>query len=262
MTTPLSSRYIPPTPKIPTRILSSTPLSLSDAHAHLSSYLQSTTSSNLWNHTHDAGTTAALRKIELSMRGLHGPAATSSIEQQVEQEAEDAKVAAIALEHAEEHTTITAEQQQQSPYQYPTKRPRRTSFNTSTIDDNEHISLSNPRILPNLDEVTNDDNSEELADVSQQIPSGRQQQQVGGEDQEASGYEQDYNNIPPTADNLAEQQANNVTVIDKEERKRLKKERLKQEKRSKAQANQTRREMDLDESSEVIMKEADLDGGR
>jgi len=198
------------------------------------------------------------------MRGLHGPAATSSVEQQVEQEAEDAKVAAIALENAEEYTTATTseqqqQQQQQSPYQYPTKRPRRTSFNTSAIDDNEHISLSNPRILPNLDEVTNDENSEELADVSQR--EGRGKRYAGDiDDSEVNGYEKDYNNIIPSADIPAATQQANDTVIDKEERKRLKKERLKQEKRSKAQANQLKREMDLDESPDVIMKEGDLGG--
>ncbi|RVD83412.1 uncharacterized protein DFL_007799 [Arthrobotrys flagrans] len=71
------SRYLPATPRIPTHLLSTSPIPLGTAHSHLQSYLLSTASSQPWSHSHDAGTTASLKKLELSLRGIHGPSANS-----------------------------------------------------------------------------------------------------------------------------------------------------------------------------------------
>ncbi|KAK6354247.1 hypothetical protein TWF730_008659 [Orbilia blumenaviensis] len=71
------SRYHPATPRVPTKLISSNPIPLETAHHHLQSYLLSTTSSQPWSHSHDAGTTASLKKLELALRGIHGPAANS-----------------------------------------------------------------------------------------------------------------------------------------------------------------------------------------
>ncbi|KAK6334824.1 hypothetical protein TWF718_010270 [Orbilia javanica] len=71
------SRYLPATPRMPTNLISSSQIPLDIAHSHLQSYLLSTSSSQPWSHSHDAGTTASLKKLELSLRGIHGPAANS-----------------------------------------------------------------------------------------------------------------------------------------------------------------------------------------
>ncbi|KAF3919444.1 hypothetical protein ABW21_db0209486 [Orbilia brochopaga] len=70
-------RHLPAQPPPPTTLLASHPLPASDTHALLAAYLLSKSTSQPWSHSHDAGTTASLRKLELSLRGIHGPEANS-----------------------------------------------------------------------------------------------------------------------------------------------------------------------------------------
>ncbi|KAJ6262462.1 hypothetical protein Dda_3270 [Drechslerella dactyloides] len=73
------SRHLPAQPAAPTTLLSSHPLPASETHALLSSYLLSKSTSQPWSHSHDAGTTASLRKLELSLRGINGPDANTHL---------------------------------------------------------------------------------------------------------------------------------------------------------------------------------------
>ncbi|KAK6340714.1 hypothetical protein TWF696_009038 [Orbilia brochopaga] len=84
------SRHLPAQPPPPTNLLSSHPLSADDTHALLSAYLLSKSTSQPWSHSHDAGTTASLRKLELSLRGIHGPDANSYLVADVAATADDA----------------------------------------------------------------------------------------------------------------------------------------------------------------------------
>ncbi|EPS36419.1 hypothetical protein H072_10057 [Dactylellina haptotyla CBS 200.50] len=82
------SRYLPATAPTPTTLHSSVPISPSDAHDLLQSYLLTKHSSQPWSHSHDAGTTASLKKIELSLRGIHGPEANTHFADPVEESGE------------------------------------------------------------------------------------------------------------------------------------------------------------------------------
>ncbi|KAF3942188.1 hypothetical protein ABW19_dt0209286 [Dactylella cylindrospora] len=164
------SRYIPPTAPIPTTLHSTIPISHSHAHTLLSQYLLATTSSQPWSHSHDAGTTSSLKKIELSLRGIHGPEANTHLAMHLDDDG------------------------------------------VSKVDTDEGGEMERRRVYETVEgeegEGSEDDGLKELQDVKHA--------EEGEEGGDAEGGNE-----------------GETTVIDKEERKRLKKLRHKEEKRRK-----------------------------
>ncbi|KAK6510836.1 hypothetical protein TWF506_009930 [Arthrobotrys conoides] len=196
------SRYLPATPRTPTNIISSLPISLEEAHSHLQSYLLSTTSSQPWSHSHDAGTTASLKKLELSLRGIHGPSANSHF-------------------LTEDPLTLTSD--------LPTETiDHNTQDDTfSKPDTDEGGESERQRVYETIEDL---EVAEEIRDEDEGIVMRElqnvQRREEGEEDVEVMEEKEEM-----------EQQLNDAAVVgavvDKEERKRLKKLRMKEEKKRK-----------------------------
>ncbi|KAF3906374.1 hypothetical protein ABW20_dc0104448 [Dactylellina cionopaga] len=171
------SRYLPPTPSVPTNILSSTPIPPTDAHAILQSYLLSKTSSQPWSHSHDAGTTASLKKIELSLRGIHGP---------------EANIHFATTEDGGDDDLM------------------------SKVDTDEGGEMERRRVYETVEGLEGEDASDEDG-MLKELQDVKKDDGIEGVDVEVDNGEVE----------------GETKVIDKEERKRLKKLRLKEEKRRK-----------------------------
>ncbi|KAF3277740.1 hypothetical protein TWF970_004993 [Orbilia oligospora] len=194
------SRYLPAPPRTPTTILSSNPIPLDEAHSHLQSYLLSTSSSQPWSHSHDAGTTASLKKLELSLRGIHGPAANSHF---------------IAIADDVEIDTI----------------------DNNIINNNSNLDLEDTFSKPDTDEggeserqrvyetVEDLEVAEEIRDEDEGV--------LMRELQNVEKAEEGQEDVEVMMEKEEKELKGVAVVVDKEERKRLKKLRMKEEKKRK-----------------------------
>ncbi|KAK6511422.1 hypothetical protein TWF481_000339 [Arthrobotrys musiformis] len=182
------SRYLPATPRTPTHLLSTTQIDQSTAHSHLQSYLLSTTSSQPWSHSHDAGTTASLKKLELSLRGIHGPAANS-------------------------HFIIPEEVDLEDTFSKP--------------DTDEGGESERQRVYETVEDL---EVAEEIRDENE----GMAMKELRSVDKVEEGQDD--------VDMLEDKEEAEGKVIDKEERKRLKKIRMKEEKKRKEAERAAERE--------------------
>ncbi|KAF3924599.1 hypothetical protein AA313_de0200949 [Arthrobotrys entomopaga] len=192
------SRFLPSTPSTPTILHSTTPIQPADAHILLQSYLQTKDSSQPWSHSHDAGTTASLKKIALALRGLHGPAANHHFA------SED-----LGNDNDDDGDNINMED-------YNGGEEDIEDGVVSKVDTDEGGEVERRRVYETVEGLeageSDEDGLRELQDVKRD--------ELNPEEVEAEA-EADGGEVNKTA------------VVDKEERKRLKKLRHKEEKRRK-----------------------------
>ncbi|KAF3222213.1 hypothetical protein TWF106_005630 [Orbilia oligospora] len=205
------SRYLPASPRTPTTILQSNPISLDQAHSHLQSYLLSTSSSQPWSHSHDAGTTASLKKLELSLRGIHGPAANSHF---------------IAIADDVDIDTINA--------------------NNVNNNNTNNLDLEDTFSKPDTDEG----GESERQRVYETVEDLEVAEEIRDEDdgvlmrelQNVEKAEEGQEDVEVMMEEEEKELKGMTVVVDKEERKRLKKLRMKEEKKRKEAERAAERE--------------------